>query len=231
MLPPFNSVDFVDGHVELERGANEGGARRPRELEARIRRACGSNYKARVVVSAIDQADSTEAIRTTHAVAVSALVHCNSRSIGVAEDERLVGLVLKPESRVDKSVVGDDAGAKVGDGGGKVAGFVAKLLVAAHTGRGGAAGAGLLAAVGAGLAAEAGAGVAADEGAAVAAEGGAAAGTEPAGFAPAAGVGPELEHPAAATPTHKPKAASNASRGLPLVGLFILLSLCSGGAQ
>lgn len=136
VLPPFDSVDFVDGHVQLERGANESIARRPGEFEARIRRACGSNDKARVVVSAIDQADSPEAIRTTHAVAISALVHCNSRGIGVAEDERLVGLVLKPESRVDKPVVGDDAGAKVGDGGGKVAGFVAKLLVAAHTGRG-----------------------------------------------------------------------------------------------
>jgi len=62
----------------------------------------------------------------------------------------------------------------------------------------------------------------------VVAEDAAGAEAELVGFTAAAGAGPELEHATTATPAHKTIVASNTSRGFPLVGPFILLSLCSG---
>jgi len=133
VLVALHSIDFVNGQIELKRQAVDGLTGRPDQLELGVAEPSPPDVELGIkVVATVHLSDAAKTVGSVYDVAVSPVVQRGSGVCQVAENQRLIGLVLEANDYIDDFVTACRTGTKVGNGRRKVASFIAERLVAAE---------------------------------------------------------------------------------------------------
>ncbi len=133
VLVAFHRIHLVNCQIELEGQAVDLLARVPSQLELGITESPRGDVEFGIkVIGPVHLSDAAETVGAPNSVAISPVIHGRSGISHVSENDRAICLVLKAYDDIDNFQVTLRAGAEVGDGGGKVIGFIAERLAAAE---------------------------------------------------------------------------------------------------